>query len=933
MNEALELGPQVEAAMSCVPELDERGLMPLEQARRWTALPSFGKADADAQWAALLSLDDAEEACEVALRWVWQHMPRGRDNTALVERYGAGILPFLRARVVEGVLINVPWCVIPCVLALDELDALELLWSLRGARDRVEMLAWTVVEAGTQAGDPAQEAALAEQLCQRWIAARPALGLHWLVEQAAHDARALAMLDARARAGGLGFMRELGNALGDVDAARGLFEQHRWPLTLDADMILAQLDAATAERWPEFNLAFDGRQEYFALRVIASREREGSGWGVVFERLSGSYPMSLFVVRYAFGSNVPSGAEYEDIVNLDDLDIEGPEREGSHLFHGGVIRGPAGPLQLDERLLDTWDLRPGKCTEIGYHPMRALAIRTYLHHAPGCLWPPVEHALAQLGLDDPIALVVSDAFEHVIGPYQREGVPEGAWQINPSESDTFCSLAAAIVARDGSRFDPGTPNTDWRLHAHVDEPVAPAWEYARVDPAGFVTQGWLRAAMAEAGVEGDARGLMALDEARALVAAATRFEKGEGREHGSLWVQDSDRLWAALLSLADADEFARAMARLDWQQQPRGGDTLAPLERWGPGCLAWLRACVREGVLHVAPRCMLANLLALADAGVVDLLVELDGVAGVEESASPTAALEQLRERWFVAHAEEARARLAERAHEHAPSRALLRRWALLEPTWSAALDDATLASLDISRALSAEHVLARLDHHAARPLSEPDAWPRFVFGSYPHDEYLAMRAVVLRGAGDGWAIVFERASGYGPRARVRRYVYGSGVGACGRREDLDRPLELALEDEGLVGPCGTLPHDAIDPAGERLAEPPDYWTGPDGARTWIAALRSYLARWPAAAFADADALAGALGLVDARVLMCASAFEHAAGPDSADGDERRPWHRLPSESPTLRSLAEVVASGDASRFVAGASNLDFRLHARFAPE
>lgn len=906
--------------MSCVAELDERGLMPLDEARRWAALPAFGKSEGDQQWAALLSLADADEACEVATRWVWQHMPRGRDNTALVERYGAGILPWLRTRVNAGVLINAPWCVIPCLLALDELEVLELAWSLRGARDRVQMLAWTVVEAGEQAGDPGEEAALAEQLCSRWIAARPALALPWLVARAEHDARALAWLDARARAGGLGFLRELGEALGDADRARALFDRHGWPLTLDASTILAQLDAAAAERWPEFNLAFDGRQEYFALRVIAAREREGSGWGVVFERLSGSYPMSLFVVRFAFGSNLASGAEYEDIVNLDDLDIEPPEREDAHLFHGGVIRGPAGELRLDERLLDAWDLRPGKCTEFGYHPMRALAIRTYLHHAPGCLWPPVDAALAQLGLADPVALVVSDAFEHVIGPFQREGVPEQAWQINPSESPTFRSLAAAIVERDAARFEPGVPNTDWRLHAFVDEPVAPAWECARVDAAGFGERGWLRAAMAEAGLAGEA---MPLAEARALVDAATCFEKGEASERAGVWVQGSDRLWAALLSLGDADEFARAMARLDWRQQPRGGDTLAPLERWGAGCLAWVRASVHEGVLQLAPRCMLANLLALDDAGVVDLLVELEGVAG-DEGGSPTAALEQLRERWFAAHPLRALARLRARSREHAPSRALLRRWALLDPAITAALDDETLARLDVSRRLSLDHVLARLDLHAARPVSELDAWPRFVHGTSPHDEYLAMRVVVLRGAADTWAIVLERASGYGHQARVRRYAYGSGIGACGRRSELDRPLEWPLD---------ALAHDEVDAAGERLAEPPDYWTGPDGARRVIAAQRSYLARWPAAAFDDPATLARALGLADARVLLSSTAFEHAAGPELAEGDERRAWHRLPSESPMLRSLAALLVDGEVERVELGASNLDHRLHTRFAPE
>lgn len=942
--EVPEYGPNVDAALARLDELDERGLMPLASAREWVETSEFGQADADLRWAALLSLEHAAEACEVATRWVWRQMPRGRDNTALVERYGAGVLPWLATRVVEGVLINAPWCVVPCLLALDDIAALELAWSLRGVRDRVEMIAWQVRDAGEQPGDPAVEAAAAVQLIDRWVSAYPETALPWLVGRADEgDARALALLDARARAGGIGFLRALGQVIGEAEAL-ALFERHAWPRTLTREQVLAQLDAATAERWPEFNLAFDGRQEYFALRLIAAREREGEGWGVVFERLTGSYPGNMFVVRYAFGSGVPAGAEYEDIVHLDELDIEGPERDDDHLFHGGVIRGPAGELRLDERQLDAWDLRPGKCTEIGYHPLRALAIRTYLAHAPGCLWPPIDDALAQLGLDEPAPLVVSDAFAHVIGPYQREGVPEGAWQVLPSESPTFRSLAEALVERDASRFDPGSPNTDWRLHAYVDEPVAAAWEFSRVSPASFPgeARGHLLAALAEAAVEPDARGLLPLDEARAIVAAAERFTKGEGRAIGETWVQGSDRLWAALLSLADADEFAAAMTKLAWDQQPRGVDTLAPLDRYGPACVAWLRASVREGVLQIVPRCLQANLLALASEPVVDLLVELEGVAGeAEGEGSPREQLDALRERYFAAHRELVLARLSERASGHAVSHALLREWALLDDEVARALSDATREALGLPRELAADHVLARLDHHAKRPAHELAAWPRFGHGSSPRDEYLGMRVVALRGAGEAWALVFERASGYGHQAALRRYVYGRGVGQPGHRSELDRPLALEFDEQGLVGPCGVLAEHEVDPAGTHLCEPPDYWTGPDGARDQIAALRSYLARWPAAAFGDPAELAAALGLADAQVLVCSDAFEHAEGlppapdptSDPASNPEPHPWQRLPSASASLRSLAEVIATRDPSRFVAGASNLDFRLHTRFAPD
>jgi hypothetical protein len=909
-----EYGPHVESAMSYVSELDERGLMPLDQARKWVeGAQAFTQADGDLLWAALLSLGDGDEACEVATRWAWRHVPRGRDNIALIERYGEAILPWLQSRVIDGVLVNVPWCVVPCLMEIASVEVLELLWSLRGVRDRVQMQAWTITDDGQAPGDPQAEAAAANELLERWITAYPDIALPWLVER--DDERALALLAARAESGGVGFLQALAEQIGE-ERAEQLFEQHGWPRTLTADHVLAVLDQAT-ERWPEFNYAFDGRQEYHALRLIAAREREGEGWGVVFERLSGSYPQNLFVQRFAYGSGLPPGAEYDDIVTLDDLDIEGPEPEG-HLFHGGVIQGPGGELRLDESLIDRWDLRPGKCTEIGYHPMRALAIRTYLAHAPDCLWPPVDDAVAQLGLEDAEALVVSTAFAHVIGPYQREGVPEAHWQIDPSESPTFQSLADALVERDGELFDPGEPNTDWRLHAYVDEPVALPWEFSRISATAFPDRGHLRAAMAEAGVEVDERGCMPLAEARARVAGAEKFTKGEGRAIGELWVQDSDRLWAALLSLADADEFAAAMVRLEWEQQPRGVDTLAPIERYGEATVAWMRARVHEGVLRIEPDCLRANLLALASDAVVDLLVEIEGVQGRGEDP-PRVQLDELRTQYFTAHGPLVTARLAARAREHAGARTLLRNWALLDEAMAAGLDEATRVAIDLPAGLSADHVLARLDHHAARPPHEVAAWPRFVHETNPADEFHALRAIAARASGDRWALVLERASGYGGRAAVRRYVYGRGIGEQGHRQDLDRPLVLDFEEDGVHGPGGVLAYEAIPEDAQRLCEAPDYWTGPDGARRSIAALRSHLARWPQIAFEDPEKVIAAIGLEGGEVLLATVEFDH---PVDA---------QLPSQ--TYRSIAEVIASGDPRRFTPGSSNVDWRKHVRFDPE
>src|SRR5690349_1097426 len=160
-------GPYVVGALrdAEVERRDDRGLMPLPLARDIVASArAFRRDGADRLWAALVSLSDADEACAALTRLTWEHPPRGRDNTALAERYGAGLLPWLRGRLDRGVLLNVPWCVGPCLLAIGEVGALELLWQVERYRDRMTMTAWTVVDDGSAAGDAGEEARAAETL-------------------------------------------------------------------------------------------------------------------------------------------------------------------------------------------------------------------------------------------------------------------------------------------------------------------------------------------------------------------------------------------------------------------------------------------------------------------------------------------------------------------------------------------------------------------------------------------------------------------------------------------------------------------------------------------------------------------------------------------------------------------------------------------------
>ncbi len=116
---------------------DARGLVPLAEARRTVeATEVFQKGEgktisgtfvleSDRVWAALLSLEDAAEFVRHAARIRWAFQVRGRDNTALHDRYGDAILPWLESRIEgEGALVNVPWCVVPCLITIGTRDAL-----------------------------------------------------------------------------------------------------------------------------------------------------------------------------------------------------------------------------------------------------------------------------------------------------------------------------------------------------------------------------------------------------------------------------------------------------------------------------------------------------------------------------------------------------------------------------------------------------------------------------------------------------------------------------------------------------------------------------------------------------------------------------------------------------------------------------------------
>ena len=116
MSEREELGVFLDHSMAwgAVRPRDERGLMDLERARELLeGVTSFVQGESqilngthvwesDLVWAALSSLEDANEFVARASPLTWEDAPRGLDaNIAFVQRYGEGIVPWLDTIIAE----------------------------------------------------------------------------------------------------------------------------------------------------------------------------------------------------------------------------------------------------------------------------------------------------------------------------------------------------------------------------------------------------------------------------------------------------------------------------------------------------------------------------------------------------------------------------------------------------------------------------------------------------------------------------------------------------------------------------------------------------------------------------------------------------------------------------------------------------------------
>jgi hypothetical protein len=459
---------------------DERGLLPLDVARELladaTSYPGApvheGRSPQEVEdvktshalHAALVSLESAEEALSHLTRLVWK-LPL-YDATTLVERYGAAVFPWLASTVEEGRLVCKAWGVEPALTMLGSEEAFELLLRLRSIDFNYEP---RVMPLGSIASIPeldkkARVDVRVVRAIDAFIAANPVVAARVV-------GRRLSAAPKEKRP------RELVKLLPETPEVASALGVPRPVETVTTKLILAVLDESAKDpapqSWPKFATGIEddpATLEYHALRLIAARSKRGEDWGVVIERVTGSFSPwePARVEQFLYGSRVRdkglAGERKLDLV-LDQVpDHQNGETLGLSL-DGVTIGGPAGDVQLSDAFGRTHELKPGLGCEYEGDAGFNLRLRGYLAVHPRAFWEPAESAIAALRIPDPVVFVDTDAFAHVVGGTYKRPKKGATWTGVPSKSKTYESLAAAIVKRDGKWFDPGEPNVDWRLHA------------------------------------------------------------------------------------------------------------------------------------------------------------------------------------------------------------------------------------------------------------------------------------------------------------------------------------------------------------------------------------------------------------------------------------------------------------------------------------
>jgi hypothetical protein len=242
-------------------------------------------------------------------------------------------------------------------------------------------------------------------------------------------------------------------------------------MSIDPNAVLAHLDAAALGDWPTFRGI--SSFEPHAMRLVVLRERATGDWGLVFEQICGEIldpdlPIGIGVATKIHGPSVPPHAV--NVPHRRPVALTASVHDLRSLALDGVVAtGPRGPLRIDEAFLAAHDLRPGLVANIDgltESPADVLLVRAYLAAHPGSLFPPLTDTVAALSGRPEDVFLVTEAFEHVLGPAgEGEPPPLDRFAMLPSESPTYRSLARALAADDPTLFVPGPSNLDHRLWA------------------------------------------------------------------------------------------------------------------------------------------------------------------------------------------------------------------------------------------------------------------------------------------------------------------------------------------------------------------------------------------------------------------------------------------------------------------------------------
>ncbi len=230
------------------------------------------------------------------------------------------------------------------------------------------------------------------------------------------------------------------------------------------EQILAVLDAAAgstnAAKWPKFVTGDGATSEYFGLRLIAVRSKTKDDWGIVLERITGSFSgkKPTRVERFLYGSKVKPGQGKETKISFVLDRVPGKGQSIPLEINGALVKGPAGDVMLSDALVKKHGIKAGYSCEPAGDDGYNLRLATYLAVHPSAYWEPAK--ITDLKVPDAEIIVDTTAFEHTEGAAATKKKAT-----LPSKSATYKSLADALASRNAKKFAPGKSNLARQLHA------------------------------------------------------------------------------------------------------------------------------------------------------------------------------------------------------------------------------------------------------------------------------------------------------------------------------------------------------------------------------------------------------------------------------------------------------------------------------------